>query len=438
VATLNQYWEREDHHDGSFTQTLSIAPICYNDNSVWKRNDLMWKQGDEQYPFLVEQAPMIVRMDLQGNQKVHPTRELDRWIEIGAPRIKTGAGFERYDYGDPSLIKDNNVIWDKRVNMRMNSIFGGHFLRFSEIELKSRPLLGIYTPPEGLIAFPIKTQGLDWKADGTIWADSKKVMYLKTPVVYDVANPIDTRPLISNTLELNGTRYLMLSLVDIKGMTRPLIDPTLTLQPDAAAGIDTYIWTSVPNNEYATRAYLDQLIPNYPALLLFSGLSAITDPNTVTSGTLYLYSTGTDYCSGNQSGYAYRILSANNGWIEACTWNYADGAGASDRWAGDTGSDGGADAGCSVSGTDYSSTALGTYTFINNSVDGTEYAISLNLAELKLMVATNVGIYTGTTTQGWQSHSSDSLTAGYRPKLVVNYTLPSAANFFRSPMWGRY
>jgi hypothetical protein len=125
---------------------------------------------------------------------------------------------------------------------------------------------------------------------------------------------------------------------------------------------------------------------------------------------------------------AHAILAANSGWLESCTWNYADGAGASDRWAGDVGADGGADAGCSVSGTDYNAVAMGSALFAASEPAYTQHNFALNTAQMAALVAANYGICIrgGATTKGYIT--SDHATAGYRPKLVVDYTtyVPSA------------
>ena len=94
-------------------------------------------------------------------------------------------------------------------------------------------------------------------------------------------------------------------------------------------------------------------------------LSSIPDGATIDSATIYFYES---YHFGAQAytGTLYRIKAANSGWAEGTKnaaaaaagescWHAlaSDGAsGITTAWAGDTGSNGGTDAGCSVSGTD--------------------------------------------------------------------------------------
>jgi hypothetical protein len=94
------------------------------------------------------------------------------------------------------------------------------------------------------------------------------------------------------------------------------------------------------------------------------------------------------------------------------------------RWAGDAGSDGGADAGCSQAGTDFAASTLGSLAIGDyNLPAGYVGSIPLDMTELGNMVAANYGsvIFTNAT-PGNDPASSDHATAGYRPKLVVDYT----------------
>jgi len=102
-------------------------------------------------------------------------------------------------------------------------------------------------------------------------------------------------------------------------------------------------------------------------------------------------------------------------------WDYATGT---TRWAGDTGGDGGTDAGCSVSGTDYNGTSMGGWTYTSGDAAGVEYAVALNTAQFTSLVSANYGLVARSGDADWKSAiaSSDHATTGYRPKLVVEYT----------------
>jgi hypothetical protein len=117
--------------------------------------------------------------------------------------------------------------------------------------------------------------------------------------------------------------------------------------------------------------------------------------------------------------YIHRILAANSAWTEAgATWNYA--VSSSTRWAGDSGNNGGPDAGCTQSGTDYSATAIGSYIIAANEAAGTQHEVTLNASEFASMVANNAGVVLFAE-DNVQIASRNHGTAGYRPKLVVEY-----------------
>ena len=160
-------------------------------------------------------------------------------------------------------------------------------------------------------------------------------------------------------------------------------------------------------------------------ILLKFNLSSILSEATCNSANFYIYLNNSPI---NRTISIREILSTNGGWIEACTWNYTDGAGASDRWAGDTGNDGGEDGGCSVSGIDYNETPLGTFVVASEDTLGHEYISELTVASIENwfgLINTNYGIVlTGALWDNINFCSSNHTTESYRPKLVVQYTIP--------------
>ena len=206
-----------------------------------------------------------------------------------------------------------------------------------------------------------------------------------------------------------------------------VFDPTYETQPDAAAGKDTYVDGDSPTSTNATAAdlYLGHLTGD-PLDWTDRHVFVRFDLATVegvehTAATYYFYNAVADWTNrGNQ--YAYRILPANNAWIEACSWNYA--VPSSVRWAGDSGSDGGPDAGCSQSGTDFDATMLGTVNCGNSDeAVGKEWSIPWDLTEFGEMVSANHGFIQYSSATGLAMCSSDHATAAYRPKLVVDYAV---------------
>jgi len=216
------------------------------------------------------------------------------------------------------------------------------------------------------------------------------------------------------------------------------LDPTLTLQPGAADGIDTFVYGGNADTNYGAEIniYLhgNDAAVRFRGLLKFD-LSGIPVGAIVGSATLTL----TPYAGSIAGSYlrAWRILPANSAWTEfGATWNYA--LASATRWAGDAGGDGGADAGCTISGTDFSATLMAEVAILDNS---TPLALSLLLSEFNSMVAANHGFvlrqyHPTNADRDIYLASSDHATAALRPRLVVEYTLPAAGAVSISPAIG--
>ena len=153
-------------------------------------------------------------------------------------------------------------------------------------------------------------------------------------------------------------------------------------------------------------------------------VSSIPSSATIDSATFSIYNIST--ATGNRTFSIYSILAANSGWVEGCTWNYANPN--TVRWAGDVGSNGGTDAGCSVSNTDFAAAAIGSGQYTANDVAGTEEPVSLSTSTVGTWRTANYGMIMSTTeaTTSVPWATSDNATTGYRPKLVVVYTEAAA------------
>lgn len=183
---------------------------------------------------------------------------------------------------------------------------------------------------------------------------------------------------------------------------------TLTLQPDAAAGKDNFIEQATPTSNNGTATTLDVIMTGGATPrrgLLEFDITSIPSGSTVTSATLSLF-TSNGLTNVNTS--IHRVTQA---WTEAgSTWNKYDGI---TDW---TSAGGDYDATADANATP-SSTAAGTQTdfdikaLVQEWVDGT--------ANYGMLV--KITTESGNTT-GHQFASSDNATAGYRPKLVVNYS----------------
>jgi hypothetical protein len=183
---------------------------------------------------------------------------------------------------------------------------------------------------------------------------------------------------------------------------------------------DTYLDRNNADTNYAANTYLQLVVTAgnmNPAF--FIDLSSLAG-ETITSAILYLYQHG--WGSGVFTAQLHRVLAANNGMNANSTWNYKTPT--TVRYAGDAASDGGTDAGCSISGTDYAAAVVGTLTADGGNAAGTEYAITLDTSEITTLIANNYGlILIPTSTPATEYiYSLEDATPGYHPKLVIVHT----------------
>lgn len=196
------------------------------------------------------------------------------------------------------------------------------------------------------------------------------------------------------------------------------VQTTYTYQPDSSTGQDTEVRSSSGDTSFGTSSQMTTNSTNRNSFVKFP-ISLGASP-TIVSGTLSLWGDGT--APANSTMTLRRILAANSNWSINSTWNYR--VPSTERWAGDAGGDGGADAGGIEVGTDLSNTALGTFNVVLNDPAGTQYNSTLDVAELALMCSTNNGFaIRGSVLNTILFRTCNHATAGTRPKLVlvVNY-----------------
>ncbi|MGD8753653.1 MAG: DNRLRE domain-containing protein [Anaerolineales bacterium] len=233
---------------GKAKLVISSAPVAYRDGSRLKRIISDWgSSGDPQRAHIVSAAPFLVSVGDGGLRRIHPTRELDVWAEIGAPTIKIGGDWQQFNMGSPTRM-GNKLAWSfSQADLLI--LMGGHFLKM-DIALK-----GGWEPPGAQFAFPVGLQGLTWNAgrlykEGRGARKAEPVMRLRHPVVYDAGNQDDVRPIDWQLVNVGGQNYLLFTLPDLAGMSAPVIDPTLTLQPDETAGLDCDIRSISPDKNH--------------------------------------------------------------------------------------------------------------------------------------------------------------------------------------------
>lgn len=196
---------------------------------------------------------------------------------------------------------------------------------------------------------------------------------------------------------------------------------TLTLQPDGTAGKDGDIYSAQPTTNRGTEGFLSTGgvggSVNVHRFVIQFDLSSIPANATIDSAVLSLYVQG-DSSSNARTIRAYRLLKV---WDEAVlTWIKAT---TTDDWG---------TAGAGNTTSDREATDIGTGTQPASPSVNDEVQITLTASKIQEWIdgtLTNKGLLIKVDTEDTDSidyNSSDHATAGTRPKLVVNYTIPGS------------
>lgn len=190
----------------------------------------------------------------------------------------------------------------------------------------------------------------------------------------------------------------------------------------------TTVIITTPDDAYLNSTAATTNYVSSTTLLIRKGVrNAILkfDLSTIPSGSKIVKATLNLYCqaapSENSTINVHPILVANNDMVFAeMTWNLKK---TGTAWAGDTAGDGGADAGCSVSDTDYLATSIGSCLFTTTDSNGTKYTFNLTPSAIETLMANNYGLVliSSSVTATSTIHSQESVTEGYRPTLEIVY-----------------
>jgi hypothetical protein len=211
---------------------------------------------------------------------------------------------------------------------------------------------------------------------------------------------------------------------------------TLTLQPNAATGKDASLQQSSPiantgANDIGWIGWYDAA-SNYRCLFQFD-LTSIPASATVNSAVLTLYRYGNDGTTAYSYG-AYEVLRA---WTEGTGTDTETGDGTD--WNTYDGTNNWGTAGCNNTTSDRSATAENAHA-INYASDNT-WSIPIMVQDWVTTPANNKGVLIATldaySAQGvFTAYMSDDVTAGNRPKLVVEYT--EAGTVYQATLTGTF
>lgn len=412
MTLLNEVSERDEIQPGVFRHSQHLKKIAYHQNGSLLAMSQDWENsGDVDRPHKVDRAPIMVSAGEDGMRRIHPTRELDRYVEIGAPFIKTGGVWGKVNLGAPTRT-GSRLQWTRpQANMYMD--FGGHFVKLAIL------LKGGFVPEDNEIAFPVGLTGFTRSA-GRLLRDGTPIAFLNAPVMMDFANEQDIRPIAGQFVNINSQPYWHMTLPSLTGMSQPVIDPTLTLQPDATAGKDTWLASNAATFNFGVNARLviglEAAGPTRTSLIRFD-VSSIPSSASITSAVL-TYNVATSF--GTQNLVFYRVLVD---WDEGALNNAAGTASWNQRIAATNWNT----AGCRGSGTDRA--ASSTATAVNPAVGVGNIDLTPDVVLWVAGSATNFGWqidYSSVVVNNLKNlYSSDDATASLRPQLDVIYTVPS-------------
>lgn len=413
VSLLTSHAELDDLGGGRYRHTQHLRAIAYREAGALVRSVHDWGDGDANLPHLVSRAPMMVSAGAAGKYRIYPTRALDRYIELSQ---WVGAGFQ-----NPVRSGNTLTFSQSQGKALLKLAMGGHFLKV-ETEL-----LGGYIPPNSQFAWPITLVGLT-RQGSDLLADGVLVAHLRAPNVYDAANPLDVRPISLTFGSIGGQTGVLFTLPSLAGMSRPVVDPTLSLQPDATDGVDAFIREAGATTNFGTN---NSLVIGWRgggtgierSLIKFN-LSSLPNGAIISSAILSLYVV----TNSSSNATTYRVFRQKRVWVESqATWNiYSTG----NNWqtAGGFGAD-------DCEQADIGSRAFSATETINEFKDFALNAITkaaLDLGNGHLLKSDNE-----VTSAAYLFASSDHATAANRPKLVIEYTLPGKVHM-RAPGRGRW
>jgi len=404
MTQLGTHHELEDLGGGCFRTTLSIKPFAFMRNGVMRRaTNLLTASGDQNFPLGVDEIAQF---------------RLDTRIAGKSPLWYFGKGQSRVTL---ALLGANNIsgtvngnavtfinAWH---NADLTLTMAGHRLQKDILLRKGHP------------------SRFQFRIDEHVGFDPQTLVFgndfrILQPVLHNTAG-MDDIPLVWDVAQSGGKWILTVTLPegDWAGW---VLDPTLTLQPDATDGLDTYTELSTPDSNRGTHNVLRIAeAGNNEATVIKFNLSSIPTA-TIVSATLELMSIE-GFSGGAKNATAYRILPGND-WVELqATYNVRK---TGTAWLG------GAN-GCRIAGTDHDATAA-TDTV---AVPATTTAFTLTFSadgvdDLQTMLTTNEGLVIKMIGWGWaQFASSDHATASWRPRLVIDYTLPGGGTIFSSSIF---
>ncbi len=313
---LNTHSEIEDLGGGRFCHVQYIKPIAFERSGSLRRiTSLLAGSGDPNLPIGCDELLTFrIREKLSGNAPVlHVGHGADhiRMTPLGTANVS-------------AVVRENVVSFPGAWSGADYVLtLGGHFVR------KAIPLRMGHP---SVFRFRIdEHSGFD-----PVALTVGRLRILQPMLEPPIGSDKLAIPLQWLVTQQGGRWVLTVTLPpgDYAGWT---LDPTLTLQPGAADGIDTLVDVGAPNTNYGTNATwavgsTGVILNVYRELAKFD-LASIPAGSTIIAATLTLTLFQTLAAGANFR--ISRILAANSAWGEStATWNKVDGV---NNWAGSAG-----------------------------------------------------------------------------------------------------
>ncbi len=434
--------ELSDLGGGRYESVINMRAIAHPYQGGLRRNVNLWTPGDGNWHHAVEQSSIIALAKNSGGMRICPTRELDTYVEFDSPHVHNPQG-KFVPLGAGNLSRDKHSLKAEGADADIEVVHAGHYVTFGDVALKNG-----WTPRDNVVAYPLTLNGLTRKGDEFLNSKGAVVCHLRPLSLYDAANPEQRLAMRHEWLPYGKGEMLVATLPSLVGMARPVIDPTVTLQPNAADGKDSQIGATGPTLNYGVSPNWTagkNLLADYSTYRssIQYDLSAIPAGALVSSSSLtgVLILAGNARASNDRILRLYRILQA---WTEGTgnsvatgdgvTWNTKDGV---NTWQ---------TAGC-AGANDREATDIGNLLFQTTDAAGTAKTFVLTPSAVQEWISgtlTNNGLLCKADTElndRYVMGSSDNSTPSQRPKLTVTYTVPGGSGIFstaifHSPIFG--
>lgn len=416
------YWNPET---GQFQAVLTIHDQHYKDE-----ND-HWQEVDES---LVEDASIPghskkcdktqhkIYLGNGGERRWYPRRNVDsEYVAITEIQYYTNQ-WRKLNLPAP-VWNGNGGDWDL-ANLHAT-------LTNTWKQIKTSFILKDNTAPTRL-RFALTLVGLT--LDSNTWEvkSGSTVVGSIPPPTFTDANSTEENPIFVPVTTTYAGGYIEWSINPV-GFTYPLTSHSITFTDGYDGTVttakDTRLLSINSNENHGNDTLLSSGRydgdTNVQRTLIEFNVSSISTDAIIDSATLYFYIGDADYSYSDTLIDMYDIAAANTDWVEGdgtpsgnSTWSMK--VYNTDSWAGT--------AGLLTAGTDYVNTVLATFTIPTTHPVGTEFSASISTSAVGAWRTTNNGQLLKSrvetiTNSGGHFCSSDHATTGYRPKLVVVYTV---------------